>query len=183
MQEAMLKGKFRVTLTGDERDSLSALVRKGKADARKLVRARILLLADEGEAGSGKSDLEIVEALGCGVRTVERVRKKFVTESLEQAISTQPQPPRPDKIKIQGDVEAQMIEIARSDPPEGRSHWTVQMIADQLVVLQCVETVGAETVRCALKKGNCSVGREDVVLSQREQPRICVADGRRAERV
>ena len=152
MQDTMLKGKFRVTLTNEERDSLSALVSKGKAAARKLVRARILLLADEGEAGPAKSDPEIVEALGCGVRTVERVRKKFVTESLAQAISTKPQPPRPDKIKIKGDVEKQMIEIARSDPPEGRSHWTVRMIADELVVLQCVETVGTETVRCALKK-------------------------------
>jgi hypothetical protein len=110
------------------------------------------LLADEGKAGPAKSDVEIVEALGCGVRTVERVRKRFVTESLEEAISTKPQPPRPDRIKIKGDVEKQMIDIACSAPPEGRDHWTVQMIADQLIVLQCVETVGAETVRCALKK-------------------------------
>jgi hypothetical protein len=158
MQDAMLKGKFRVTLTSHERDSLSALVRKGKTAARRLVRARILLLANEGEAGPAKSDTEIVDALGCGVRTVERVRKKFVTESLEEAISSKPQPPRPDKIKIQGDVEKQMIEIARSDTPEGRSHWTVQMIADQLVALQCVETVGAETVRCALKKTGLLLG-------------------------
>jgi transposase len=158
MQDTTLKGKFRVTLTVDERESLSAMVRKGKAAARKLVRARVLLLADESQAGPGKSDTEIVEALGCGVRTVERVRKKFVTESLEQAISTKPQPPRPDKIKIQGDVEKQMIEIARSDPPQGRSHWTVQMIASQLVALQCLETVGAETVRCALKKAGWRLG-------------------------
>ena len=158
MQDAMLKGKFRVTLTSAERDSLSALVSKGKTAARRLVRARILLLADEGEGGPAKSDPEIVDALGCGVRTVERVRKKFVTESLEEAISAKPQPPRPDKIKIQGDVEKQMIEIARSDPPAGRSYWTVQMIADQLVALQCVETVGAETVRCALKKTELLLG-------------------------
>lgn len=158
MQDLMFKGKFRVTLTGEEHDALSAMVRKGTANARKLVRARILLLADESEIGPAKSDLEIVEALGCGVRTVERVRKKFVTESLEQAISTKPQPPRPDKIKIQGDVEKQMIEIARSDPPEGRCHWTVQMIADQLVALQCVDTVGAETVRSALKKEGLRLG-------------------------
>ncbi len=152
MCDRMLKGKFRVTLTSAEREQLAALVSRGKAAARKLVRARVLLLADEAEGGSGKADVEIVDALGCGVRTVERVRKKFVTEGLEQAITTKPQPPRPDKIKIKGDVEKQMIEVARSDPPEGRSHWTVQMIADRLVALQCVETVGNETVRCALKK-------------------------------
>jgi transposase len=158
MQDTALKGKFRVTLTADERESLSAMVRKGKAAARRLVRARILLLADEIQAGAGKSDTEIVEALGCGIRTVERVRKKFVTESLEEAISTKPQPPRPDKIKIQGDVEQQLIEIARSDPPPGRSHWTVQMIANELVALQCVERIGAETVRCALKKATWRLG-------------------------
>lgn len=183
MQDTMLKGKFRVSLTEEERDWLSAVVSKGKAAARKLVRARILLLADESEAGPAKSDIEIVDALDCGVRTVERVRKKFVTESLEQAISTQPQPPRPDKVKIKGDVQEQMIQIARSDPPEGRSHWTVQMIADQLVALQCVETVGTETVRCALKKRHCALGREDVVFSQGEQPRVRLADGRCPERV
>ncbi len=152
MQEMVLRGKFRVTLADAERERLLALVSKEKAAARKLVRARILLLADEGEAGPAKSDAEIVEALGCGVRTVERVRKKFVTESLEEAISTKPQPPRPDKVRIKGDVEKQMIEIARSDPPEGRDHWTVQMIADELIALQCVETIGTETVRLAIKK-------------------------------
>ena len=158
MQDTTLKGKFRVTLTADERELLSAMVRKGKAAARKLVGARVLLLADESQAGPGKSDTEIVEALGCGLRTVERVRKKLVTESLEEAISTKSQPPRPDKIKIQGDVQQQLIEIARSDPPPGRSHWTVQMIADQLVALQCVESVGVETVRCALKKTGWPLG-------------------------
>lgn len=158
MSDALLKGKFRVTLSSEERESLRSLVSKGKAAARKLVRARILLLANEAEQGPAKADTEIVEALGCGVRTVERVRKRFVTESLEQAISSKPQPPRPDKVKIKGDVENQMIEIARSDPPEGRSHWTVGMIADQLITLQCVETVGEETVRCALKKTGSRLG-------------------------
>ena len=158
MNDTMLKGKFRVTLTAGEREALTALVSKGKAAARKLVRARILLLADESEGGPAKADTEVVEALNCGVRTVERVRKKFVTESLEEAISTKPQPPRPDKVKIQGDVEKQMIEIARSAAPEGRSHWTVQLIADQLIALQCVQTVGNETVRLALKKTGSLLG-------------------------
>lgn len=82
MNDTMLKGKYRVTLTAEEREALTARVSKGKAAARKLVRARILLLADESDQGPVKADPEIVEALGCGVRTVERVRKKFVTESL-----------------------------------------------------------------------------------------------------
>ena len=158
MSDTKLHGKFRVTLTVEEREALDGLVSVGKASARRLMRARILLLTDEGEQGPGKADTEVAEVLGCGVRTIERVRKKFVTESLEQAISTRPQPPRPNKIKIQGDVEKQMIEVARSDPPEGRSHWSVQMIADQLVALKCVETVGNETVRRALKKTGLLLG-------------------------
>lgn len=166
MSDQDLVGKFRVTLNEAERDSLSSLVKKGKVAARKIVRARILLLSDEGEYGPGKSDLEIVSSLDCGVRTVERIRKKFVTQGLEKAICTQPQPPRPDKVKIKGDVEKQMIEIARSSPPEGRSHWCLQMIADQMIALSCVETVGKETVRVALKKRDCSVGRQDLVFSQ-----------------
>lgn len=158
MDGKLLKGKFRVTLNLEERESLSSLVKTGKAAARKLVRARILLLADESDKGPAKTDVEIVDSLGCGLRTVERVRKKFVTEGTEQAISTNPQPPRPDKVKIKGKVEEQMIEIAKSDPPEGRAHWSVQMIADKLIALACIETVGNETVRVALKKGNCPVG-------------------------
>lgn len=159
MSDEELVGKFRVSLNESERESLLSLVKKGKVAARKIVRARILLLSDEGEFGPGKSDLEIVSCLECGVRTVERIRKKFVTQGLEKAICTKPHPPRPDKVKIKGDVEKQMIEIAKSAPPEGRSHWCVQMIADQMIALSCIETVGRETVRVALKKRDCSVGR------------------------
>lgn len=152
MSDTQLRGKFRVTLNAQERDSLERLVKTGKAAARKLVRARILLLADQSEQGTARTDVEIVSSLDCGVRTVERVRKKFVTEGLEQAICTKPQPPRIDKVKIKGKVEQQMIEIAKSDPPEGHCHWSVQMIADKLIALAAVETVGRETVRKALKK-------------------------------
>lgn len=158
MSDQDLVGKFRVTLNEEERESLSALVKKGKAAARKIVRARILLLSDEGEQGPGKPDLEIVSALDCGVRTVERTRRKFVTQGLEKAICAKPHPPRPDKVKIKGDVEKQMIQIAKSSPPEGRSHWGIQLIADQMIALNCIETVGRESVRVALKKRNCSLG-------------------------
>jgi len=158
MSDQDLVGKFRVTLNAVERDSLLSLVKKGKVAARKIVRSRILLLSDEGEFGPGKSDVEIVSSLDCGVRTVERTRKKFVTQGLEKAICTKPQPPRPEKVKIKGDVEKQMLEIAKSSPPEGRSHWCVQMIADQMIAMSCVETIGRETVRVALKKRDCALG-------------------------
>lgn len=139
-------------MTFEERESLQKLVSSGKGAARKLTHARVLLLADQGRWGPGETDMAIVEALGVGVRTVERIRQRFVTESLESALKPRPQPPRPDKVKIDGEVEKQLIELACSDPPEGRCRWTLQLLADKLVVLECVESVSDETVRQALKK-------------------------------
>jgi hypothetical protein len=150
--------KYKVTLTTQERQDLERLVSTGKAAARKLAHARILLLADEGTDGPGRTDDQIVEALDLGLRTIARVRKRLVTESLEAALARQPQPPRPDKIKIQGPIEEQLIQLAGSDPPEGRCRWTLQLLAGRLVVLGCLKSVSAEAVRQALKKTTFSPG-------------------------
>lgn len=151
--------RYKVTLSTEERQLLDKLVSTGKGAARKLTHARILLLADESDLGPGRTNAAIVAALGVGERTVERVRKRFVMESLEAALKPRPQPPRPDKVKIQGAVEKQLIELACSDPPAGRSRWTLQLLADQLVVLNCVESVSTETVRGSLKKTTSPRGR------------------------
>ena len=144
--------KYKVTLTGEERQQLDEMVKKGKAAARKLTHARILLLADEGEGRSGRTDEEIAEALQVTPRTISRVRKRFVTDSFEEAVNPRPQPPRPDKIKITEPVEDKLIELACGDPPPGHCAWTLQLLADKLVVLSEVESVSRETVRKALKK-------------------------------
>jgi hypothetical protein len=146
--------KYKVSLAPDERNELKLLVTAGKAAARKLAHARILLLAD----GEDRLDEEIVSALGVSFRTVERVRRRFVTEGLEAAIDHKPQPPRPDKIKIRGDLEQKLIELACADPPRGRCHWTLQLLADKMVVLGLVDTISVETVRQALKKTTSSLG-------------------------
>jgi transposase len=143
--------KFRVTLTDDERAELARLVSVGKGAARRLTHARILLLADDGH-GAGQTDDGIAAALGCSLRTIARVRKRFVTEGVEAAVSPRPQPPRPDKIKVRGDVEQRLVELACSDPPRGRCHWTLRLLGDQLVALGLVERISTETVRQALKK-------------------------------
>jgi Homeodomain-like domain len=150
--------RYKVTLTAEERQQLEKLVSSGKGAARKLAHARILLLADEGDQGPGRTNAAIVAALGVGERTVERVRKRFVTESFEAALHPRPQPPRPDKVKIKGPVEKQLIQLACSDPPTGRCRWTLQLLADRLVVLNCVDDVSTETVRQALKKTTSSRG-------------------------
>lgn len=151
--------RYKVTLTAEERQQLVKLVSSGKGAARKLAHARILLLADAGEHGPGRTNAAIVEALGVSERTVERVRKRFVTESFAAALSPRPQPPRPDKVKIKGPVEKQLIQLACSDPPAGRCRWTLQLLADRLVVLNCVEGVSHEAVRRALKKTTSRPGR------------------------
>ncbi len=143
--------KYRVTLTPEERAELVHLVSVGKAAARKLTHARILLLADTA-AGEGRSDDEIVAALGVGLCTIGRVRKRLVTEGLTRALNPRPQPARPGKIKIRGDVERKLVQLAGSDPPQGRCRWTLHLLADELVVLGLVESISTETVRQALKK-------------------------------
>lgn len=144
--------KYKVTLTEEERDELKVLIKTGKAAARKLNHARILLLSDEGPGGPGKTDRQITEALDTGQRTIERVRKRFVEEGIEQAINPRPRPKRPGKVKIKGEIEKQLIELACSAPPEGRGRWTLQLLADQLVILTSLDSVSDETVRKTLKK-------------------------------
>jgi hypothetical protein len=148
--------KYRVTLTTEERVALEQLVSTGKAAARKLTHARILLLADT--HGENSADEDIGAALSTSLRTVARIRQHFVTESLQAAIDRKSQPPRPDKIKIKGDLEQKLVQLACSDPPPGRCHWTLQLLADELVVLGFVNAVSTETVRQALKKTTFSPG-------------------------
>jgi homeodomain-containing protein len=143
--------KYRVTLTLEERTELERLVSVGRAAARKLTHARILLLADALH-GEEHADEAIVTALGASPKTVARVRKRLVTEGIEAAITPRPQPLRPGKIKIKGDVEQKLVELACTDPPRGRCPWTLQLLTDALVVLGLVEAISRETVRQALKK-------------------------------
>jgi transposase len=156
-QEGVMEKRYRVTLTEPERDDLRKLVSVGKSAASKLVRARILLLADQAEGGPAKSDAEIVEALGCGRSSIERVRKRFVEESLEAALTPKPSQ-RVYERKMDGKAEAQLIALACSAPPEGRARWTLRLLSDRLVTLEEGEKVSYETVRRTLKKTSLSLG-------------------------
>ena len=149
--------KYRVTLTAEERVELERLISRDRGAARTFCHARILLLADE-TLGVGRPDEDIAEALRTSRRTIERVRCRFVTEGLAAALHPKPQPGRPGKIKIKGDVEQKLLQLARSDPPEGCCHWPLQMLADELVVLGLLARVSVETVRQALKKTTFSRG-------------------------
>ena len=149
--------KYLIALEAEERAALERLVSVGKAACRKLTHARILLLADAMHGGGSRDD-DIVAALGTSLKTVARVRKRFVTEGIEAALDSRPWPARPEKIKIKGDVEQKLIKLACTDPPRGRSHWTLQLLADEMVVLGLVDSISTETVRQALKKTTSSPG-------------------------
>ena len=150
--------KYRVSLTPEEQFGLEQLTCVGETAARKLTHARILLLANAVQGGGGIVDEEIVAALGTSFRTVARVRKRFVTEGVLAAVSPNPQPARPDKIKIKGDVEQKLVKLACGDPPRGRCRWTLQLLADEMIVLGLANAISIETVRQALKKTTLSRG-------------------------
>jgi len=114
--------KYRVSLTAEEWIGLEQLVSTGKTAARRLIHARVLLLADA--PASDEADEAIAEAIGCSLRTVSRVRRQFVTAGLDAAIARRLQPERPEKVKIKGSIEQCLVTLACADPPEGRCHWT-----------------------------------------------------------
>jgi hypothetical protein len=149
--------RYKITLSDEEREELTQLVNKGKAAARKLTHARILLLADESEAGPSWKDDQIVEALRTSRSTVERTRQTCVEEGLEVALNHK-RPSKPRRRVLDGEAEAHLVKLACSTPPEGRERWTMQLLADKLVELAVVESVSDETVRTRLKKMNLSPG-------------------------
>lgn len=152
-----MQKRYLVTLTAEEREELGRLIAHGKAAARKLMRARILLLADEAEGGPAKSDPGIAAALMCGRATVERVRRQFVEEGLEQTLIRKPTA-RTYENKIDGRAEAHLIAITCGAPPEGRARWTLRLLADRMVALGYLDSVSYETVRMTLKKTTSNRG-------------------------
>jgi hypothetical protein len=127
------------------------LISKGKADARKLAHARILLQADEADGGPARTDEQIAAGLNVSTRTVERVRQRFVEDGFAAALL-----PRPTKRVyarvLDGAQEAHLIALACSAPPAGKKRWTLRLLAEQVVELGYADAVSHETVRRALKK-------------------------------
>jgi transposase len=147
----MPKKIYVVDLTDEERAHLLELIKSGKHSARKLNRARVLLLADE-----GRTDSEIADALHTGTATVQRTRQRFVEGNLEAALNERPRPGGQKKLDEKG--EAVLETMAHSKPPEGRKRWTLQLLADRLVELKVVHEISRETVRQEVKKSALSLG-------------------------
>jgi transposase len=141
--------KHVVQLGDGDRRHLQSLLRKGRSSARILTHARILL-----KAADGLSDELVAAQIEVSRSTAYRVRRRFVQQGVHAALHRSAQPARPQQRKLDGDAEAHLIAIACSPPPAGRAHWTLRLLADRLVQLQCVESLSHETVRTTLKKTN-----------------------------
>jgi hypothetical protein len=143
--------KYVVKLTEDERTHLQKMISTGKAAARKLLHARILLKADASPEGPCWTDEQISEALEECLATIGRVRQQFVEQSLTAALERRlPCGHRPRR--LDGEAEAHLVALACSPAPKGHAHWTIRLLANKLVELGYVERVGRETVRQVLKK-------------------------------
>ena len=142
---------YRVDLRDEEKQWLLELVKKGKLSARKLGRAHMLLLAAE-----GKVDTAIAESLHVHANTVGRTRRHFVEGGVEWALEERPRPGAARK--LDGKQEAFLIALACSQAPVGREHWTMQLLADEMVRLEVVDGLSDETVRRTLKLQRSSPG-------------------------
>jgi len=144
--------KYIVRLSAQERRDLKKLVSTGKAAAHRITRARLLMLADEGPEGPAWKDEQVATAVDVTVVTVENIRKRFVNEGLEAAINRKKQV-RPSRARLlDGKQEAKLVALCCSAPPDGRSRWTLRLLADQMVALEFVDSISRETVRQTLKK-------------------------------
>jgi transposase len=157
MQKVMPAKRYIVSLSEEERQSLEKLTKNGKAAAAKINHAHILMKADVNQSEGSWKDQAISNVFNISVRTIERVRQRFVEEGLENALVPRPRHTLRLK-KLDGETEAHLIAIACSSPPEGRCRWTLRLLADQIVSLGYVESISHESVRQVLKKTNLSHG-------------------------
>lgn len=151
--------KYIVRLTAEERTQLTELISTGRRAASVLTRARMLLKADASEGGPDWSDREIAEAVETSLSSIHRVRQAFVEDGLAVALERQ-RPTGRQYRKLDGAQEARLIAVTCSAPPEGRARWTLQLLADRLVALEVVDTIGRECVRTTLKKTISSHGKK-----------------------
>jgi hypothetical protein len=147
--------KYVVRLTTEEREQLEALVSKGRTQAYRIRHAHILLKADAD--GPAWLDRNITEAFSCCRASVEGIRKRFVLEGLDAALKRKKRANPPIENILDGEKEARLIALACSKPPEGRSRWTLKLLADELVTLEIVERISYRTVQRTLKKTNSSL--------------------------
>lgn len=149
---------FVVRLPEHEREQLLALAKAGKASALKLMRARVLLKADQQERGPAWTDAEISAALEVSLKTVFNIRRRWVEQGLEAALARKPQDTPSRLRKLDGKAEAKLVATCCGPAPKGRAKWTLRLLANRLTELEVVDSISPETVRQTLKKTKLSLG-------------------------
>ena len=144
--------KYVVRLSGEERERLETLIRKGKSPAQRLLKARILLKADVSEGDAGWSDSRIIRALETNMSMVYRVRQQLVEAGLEAVLSRKQRAPPPVARIFDGEKEAKLIALACSKPPKGWVRWTLRMLEKKVVELEIVDRASDSTIGRTLKK-------------------------------
>ena len=154
-----IMAKYKVTLTADERAELEQIIRKGTHRSQKVLNALILLNCDQGPHQDRPiRNEEAARVLKVSMRKIDRVKKRFVLEGLETALNGR-KSKRVYQRKVDGDMEAHLVALSCSDPPEGFSRWSLRLLAERLVELKYVESISHETVRRVLKKTKSSRGK------------------------
>ena len=143
--------KYRVALTNLETELLEEVTRKGKRSAMIIRNAYILLNSNQSPGGKSQKDEDIACFLGITVRTVEKIREKFVAEGFETALYGK-ESTRKYKVTVDGDVEAHLVALSCSEPPKGYARWSLRLLSDKMVELKYVDNISHETVRTVLKK-------------------------------
>lgn len=149
---------YPVFLSDEQRQRLTDVTRHGSAPVRKVRRAQVLLWSDRHREGGRLSRTEIGQRLGMHVNTVDRIRKAFVLDGEVPAIQRKARLTGPTPPRLDGRGEAQLVAICCSPPPEGRTRWTLTLLAHELKARSIVTSICAETVRQMLKKTSCSPG-------------------------
>jgi hypothetical protein len=149
-EENVMK-KYKVTLMESEVALLEEITRKGKRSAMIIRNAYILLNSNQGPDGRKQKDEDISNFLGITVRTIEKIREKFVLEGFDTALYGKPST-RKYKVKIDGDAEAHLVALSCSEPPKGYARWSLRLLSNKMVELKYVENISHETVRTVLKK-------------------------------
>ena len=150
--------RYTIKLTNPEVNELMNIIRKGSHTTQTYRTAYILLNCDEGENADKVTNEQICKILKIGMRTIDRVKKKFMEEGLEACLERRPSSRVYDR-KVDGDVEAKLVTLCCSDPPKGRAKWSLRLLADKMVELNYVESISYVTVRDILKKTNLNPGK------------------------
>jgi hypothetical protein len=164
----MNPNKYIVNLSEAERDRLKDISRNGQAPAKKILHARILLLADQTHTEGGWTDERIGKAMGLHPYSIARIRKRFVSQGETPALNRKVRTTAPNPVKLDGEAEAKLVAICCSPAPEGRCRWTLNLLVDALKARSIVTEISRETVRQTLKKMNYDLGKSSATAFQKK---------------